>query len=215
MARSPININSIAQNALQTLDTTNGNSLVGLGRNDVGTLLDKWYTTQNFHMVYVTTGSGNIVVKAGYQPWASSASAGDLTIAVSGTNTVTDIGSQIDLRRHLKQASGDAYIDIDYSGGITGSVLVCFGYAQTIPAGVAQNASIKDSGGLLIGAVVTTLGTAGLTIYDNPATAQGTAMLTIGASAAQGSLFAPGQPFRTGILAGGVANCPAVTVFYA
>lgn len=214
MARSPININSLTLGILQALDTTNGNTLVGLGRNDIGVLLDKWYPA-NFHMVYVTTGSGNIVVKAGYQPWASSASAGDLTIAVSGTNTVTDIGSQIDLRRHLKQASGDAFIDIDYTGGITGNVLVCFGYGQTIPANVAQNADLKDAPGLLVGAVVTTLGTAGLTIYDNPATAQGTALLTIAPSAAQGSLFAPGVPAKTGILAGGVASGPAVTAFYA
>jgi hypothetical protein len=214
VARSPINFNPLALSALQSLDTTNGNTLVGLGRNDIGVLLDKWYPA-NFHMVYVTSGSGNIVIKAGYMPEAPSMSAGDLTIAVSGTNTVTDIGPQIDLRRHLKQASGDRYIDIDYTGGITGNVLVCFGYAQTIPGNTALNVDLKKSPGLLVGAVVTTLGTAGLSIYDNPATAQGTALLAIAPSAAQGSLFALGVPFRNGLLAAGVANNPAITAFYA
>jgi hypothetical protein len=206
MARTIV---TVSQTITGALDTTNGNTFVGLGSN--GALLDKF----PLHLVYVTTGSGNIVVKAGYTPWAPSSSAGDLTIPVSGTNTVTDVGPQIQMSRHLKASSGDQYIDIDYTGGITGSFLWVLGNQQTIPGNLAGAFVAKDLPGSLLGVVVTTLGTAGLSIYDNGATGQGNALLAIAPSAAQGSLYAPTQRAVNGITALQVASGPAATLYFA
>lgn len=214
MARSPININAaMLSSGVQPLDLTNGNLITGLNTQAVQRLLDQYYAAGNFHVVFVTTGSGNIIVRQGFTPWASQASQGDLTIAVSGTNTVTDIGPQIVLQRHLQAiGGGDLGIAIDYTV-VTGNMFVCFGVAQGVPAGVALNTELKKSPGLLVGAVVQTLGTAALSIYDNAAAALGTALLTIPGSAAQGSLYT-GAFAKAGLVVAGVASCPAITAYF-
>ena len=73
----------------------------------------------------------------------------------------------------------------------------------------------KASPGRLWSVVVTTLGTAGLDIYDNASVASGTKLLSIPASAAVGTIynFFWSAPAANGIVSNGVANCPAVTIY--
>src|SRR5260221_21766 len=80
----------------------------------------------------------------------------------------------------------------------------------------AANTVIKGSAGWLYHAIVTTLGTAGLTIYDNATTNSGTPLLVIPASAAVGTIysFPSGARAVNGITLAGVTNCPAVTFHY-
>ncbi len=97
------------------------------------------------------------------------------------------------------------------------------GSMNVIPAGpttsftqAANTAGVvvgKASPGKLWSATVTTLGTAGLIIYDNASAASGTILLSIPASAAVGTIynFTNGAPAALGIVSGGVLNCPAVT----
>ncbi len=83
-------------------------------------------------------------------------------------------------------------------------------------ANSAANTVIKGSPGWLYHAIVTTLGTAGLTIYDNATTNAGTPLLVIPASAAVGTIysFPSGARALNGITSAGVLNCPAVTFHY-
>ncbi len=84
------------------------------------------------------------------------------------------------------------------------------------PANTAGNVVIKGSSGWLFHAIVTTLGTVGLTIYDNASTNSGTPLLVIPASAAVGTIysFPSGARALNGITSAGVLNCPAVTFHY-
>ncbi len=83
-------------------------------------------------------------------------------------------------------------------------------------ANTAANTVIKASAGALWSAVVTTLGTAQLDIFDNASTNAGTKLLSIPASAPVGSIynFPGGMPAANGIISAGVLNCPAVTFAY-
>lgn len=83
-------------------------------------------------------------------------------------------------------------------------------------ANSAANTVIKGSPGWLFHAIVTTLGTAGLTIYDNASGASGTPLLVIPPNAAVGTIysFPSGARAVNGITSAGVANCPAVTFHY-
>jgi len=87
----------------------------------------------------------------------------------------------------------------------------------TQAANTAGNVVVKGSAGALWSAVVTTLGTAQLDIFDNVSTNSGTKLLSIPASAPIGSIyqFGGGARANNGIVSAGVANCPAVTFQYA
>ena len=84
------------------------------------------------------------------------------------------------------------------------------------PANTAGNVVGKASSGWLFHAIVTTLGTAGLTIYDNASTNSGTPLLVIPANTAVGTIysFPSGARAVNGITSAGVANCPGVTFHY-
>ncbi len=99
----------------------------------------------------------------------------------------------------------------DGSLNVAGPVL-----SFTQPANTAGAVVGKASPGKLWSATVTTLGTAGLVIYDNASVASGTQLLSIPASAAVGTIynFTNGAPAANGIVSGGVLNCPAVTFSY-
>ena len=86
----------------------------------------------------------------------------------------------------------------------------------TQAANSAANTVIKGSAGWFYHAIITTLGTAGLTIYDNATTNSGTPLLVIPASAAVGTIysFPSGARAVNGITSAGVTNCPAVTFHY-
>jgi len=86
----------------------------------------------------------------------------------------------------------------------------------TQAANTAANTVIKASAGALWTATITTLGTAGLIIYDNASTNSGTQLLSIPASAPVGTIYAfpAGQPAANGITSAGVTNCPGVTFSY-
>jgi hypothetical protein len=80
-------------------------------------------------------------------------------------------------------------------------------------ANSAGNVVIKGTPGALWTATITTLGTAGLLVYDNASTNAGTVLLSIPASAAVGTVYSwfLGQPAANGITSAGVTNCPGVT----
>jgi filamentous hemagglutinin len=111
---------------------------------------------------------------------------------------------------------------------MAGSLSICVASDQTaLPtkgptANAAQTAGgsntvVKASSGWLWSVVVTTLGTAALSIFDNATTNSGRVLLTIPASAAVGTIYSfPGGAFAAnGITSGGVASCPGVTFQYA
>jgi hypothetical protein len=85
------------------------------------------------------------------------------------------------------------------------------------PANTAGVVVVKNSAGYLWSAVVTTLGTAQLDVYDNASTAAGTKLLSIPASAPVGTIYSfPGGARATnGIVSNGILNCPGVTFHYA
>ncbi len=84
------------------------------------------------------------------------------------------------------------------------------------PANTAGVVVGKATPGKLWSATVTTLGTAGLNVYDNASVASGTVLLAIPASAPVGTIynFTAGEPVLNGIVSNGVLNCPAVTFSY-
>lgn len=84
----------------------------------------------------------------------------------------------------------------------------------TVPANTASNTVIKNASGYLCTVVVTTTGTAGISIYDNASTNSGTVLLTIPAAAAVGTIYTLYGAAANGITAAGVTNCPGLTVFY-
>lgn len=88
----------------------------------------------------------------------------------------------------------------------------------TLTAAVAAGAGgagvVKAAAGRLCRIIVTTLGTAAMTFYDNASAASGTALFVIPASAAAGTIYNLQMPAANGIYAGGAANTPAVTVAY-
>lgn len=100
--------------------------------------------------------------------------------------------------------------------GVLGAIAVQQGglATGTQAANTAANTVIKGSRGILCTAVVTTTGTAALSIYDNASTNSGTILLTIPASAAVGSVYSVNMPAANGITSGGVTNCPGVTISY-
>jgi hypothetical protein len=85
----------------------------------------------------------------------------------------------------------------------------------TVPANTASNKVIKSSPGTLGTVAVTTLGTAGITLFDNATTNSGTPLLVIPASAPVGTIYPVNGTALAGITAAGVANCPALTVNFA
>lgn len=86
----------------------------------------------------------------------------------------------------------------------------------TQPANTAGDVVGKNAPGRLWSATVTTTGTAGLDIYDNASAGSGTKLLSIPANATVGTVynFTNGAPAANGITSHGVANCPAVTIYY-
>lgn len=87
---------------------------------------------------------------------------------------------------------------------------------STAAANAGTGKAIKASAGALWSVVVTALGTAATTLYDNASAASGTALLTIPASAAVGTIysFPGGAPAANGIFADQVANAPSITIYY-
>jgi hypothetical protein len=86
----------------------------------------------------------------------------------------------------------------------------------TQAANTSGDVVVKGTPGTLWSATVTTLGTAGLDIFDNASAGSGTKLLSIPASAAVGTIynFNSGAPALNGITSHGVLNCPAVTFSY-
>lgn len=84
-----------------------------------------------------------------------------------------------------------------------------------VAAGVGTAAqAIKGAPGYLSGVLVTALGTAAISIYDNASAASGTVIGYIPASTAAGTFIAFNMPAMLGITAGKVSNSPAFTVAY-
>jgi len=84
-----------------------------------------------------------------------------------------------------------------------------------VAAGVGTAAVVvKASAGRLCRVLVTTVGTAAMSFYDNASAASGTVIGAIPASAAVGTLYSWDMPAANGIVAGQVNNSPAVTVSY-
>jgi hypothetical protein len=79
-------------------------------------------------------------------------------------------------------------------------------------AGTSANTVIKATAGRLCNIVVTTLGTAALSIYDNASTNSGTILMQIPASAAAGTIYQLNMPAANGITVAGVANSPGLTI---
>src|SRR5450755_2274573 len=73
---------------------------------------------------------------------------------------------------------------------------------------------VKDSPGELINILVTALGTAAMTFYDNASAASETVIGYIPASATAGTIYTLSMGAMNGIVAGQVLNSPAVTVSY-
>ena len=84
-----------------------------------------------------------------------------------------------------------------------------------VPANTAANTIIKGSPGFLCTVVVTTLGTVGITLFDNATTNAGTPLLVIPASAPVGTIYTLYGAANNGIVAAGVASCPGLTVYAA
>lgn len=106
-------------------------------------------------------------------------------------------------------AAGDTPIKVNAQG----EVLTANGGTNTTPVGAAATAAaIKASAGTLHKIVVTTLGTAALSFYDNATAASGTILFTIPASAAVGSIYDVQFPAANGIWCASGTNTPAVTV---
>lgn len=84
-----------------------------------------------------------------------------------------------------------------------------------IAAGHVADTVVSGNGGMLGSVLVTTTGTAQMTIYDNATTHTGTIIGIIPASAAvTGIPFVFHAPAQLGIVVQGNANNPAVTIFY-
>lgn len=84
----------------------------------------------------------------------------------------------------------------------------------TIAAGTVANTVVKTGTGRLCKVIVTTLGTAAMTFYDNASTTSGTVIGYIPASAAAGTVYNFNFPHSNGIVASGNANNPAVTITF-
>jgi hypothetical protein len=96
-----------------------------------------------------------------------------------------------------------------------GDRTVSGGGALTAPvAAAAAAAAIKAAPGVLHKVLVTTLGTAALTFYDNTSAASGTIIGVIAASAAAGTVTTFDMPATAGIFCNSGTNTPAVTVSY-
>ena len=86
--------------------------------------------------------------------------------------------------------------------------------AAYIAAATAGNTVIKASKGKLMRVIVTTLGTAAMSFYDNSTTNSGNILFTIPASAPVGSIYDVQMPATAGITAGGSATNPGVSIAY-
>jgi hypothetical protein len=83
-----------------------------------------------------------------------------------------------------------------------------------IAAGTAGNTVVKGAPGRLAKIIVTALGTSAMSFYDNASAATGQPDFTIPASAAVGSIYSVGCVMLYGIVAGGNAANPGVTVTF-
>lgn len=193
-----------------TIDTTNGNHFdLSVSGSPSGPGVGRLADLYPMH-VYVnnTAGAGTATLKNGYGPWGSVFT--DLAISIPGT-AVTDIGPQI-TRAYARDPFGS--FDIDWTT-VTGTVWVVWGNAMAIPANSVGAYAVKPAPTSFLGAVVTATGTAGETIYDSYSTPAGTALLTVSANPALGFLGAGNPKLAVnGIVAGGVANAPALTLLY-
>lgn len=79
-------------------------------------------------------------------------------------------------------------------------------------AAAAAAAAIKASPGALHKIVITTLGTAAVSFYDNATTNSGTILFTVPASAPIGTIYDIQFPAAAGIWCASTANTPAMTV---
>lgn len=86
----------------------------------------------------------------------------------------------------------------------------------TAAANAGTGNAIKASAGALWSVIVTALGIAAMTFYDNAAAASGTILLSIPANAAVGTIynFPGGAPAVNGIYADQLASAPNVTISY-
>lgn len=160
--------------------------------------------------------SGTVTVTAFATPVANAVPVGStigtaVIQANSGTALVADqTNSELRVSNYGKSSTAG---DIALRLNALGELYIISGGLNTTPvAAAAAAAAIKASVGALHKIVVTTLGTAALSFYDNASTNSGTILFTVPASAAVGSIYDVHFPAANGIWCASGSNTPAVTV---
>lgn len=87
-------------------------------------------------------------------------------------------------------------------------------YASAHAAGAGGASAASAVPGRLCKIVVTTLGTAATSIYDNASAASGTAVFVVPASPAVGTVYDAQMPVANGIFVGGTTNTSGLVVSY-
>lgn len=105
----------------------------------------------------------------------------------------------------LGTAGGDGIIGADVLGNAT----------SAIAAGATSPTVIKATAAILARVLVTALGTAAMSFYDNASAASGTVIGVVPANSQVGSVFTFLMPCVNGIVASGNAANPGVTVSWA
>lgn len=83
-----------------------------------------------------------------------------------------------------------------------------------VAASTATNTVVRTGTGRLCKVLITTLGTAAVTFYDNASAASGNVIGYIPASAAAGTVYDFNLPHTSGIVASGNANNPGMTITF-
>lgn len=87
-------------------------------------------------------------------------------------------------------------------------------FTQAIAAGTAADTIIKGTPGRLCRILVTTAGTAAVSIWDNASGHTGTIIGAVAASAVAGTMVEAQAPAVNGITVQGNASLPAITVIW-
>lgn len=87
-------------------------------------------------------------------------------------------------------------------------------YTQSIAAGTTTNTIIKGKPGRLCRVLVTTAGTAAVSIFDNASGVTGNIIGAVAANAVAGTMVEAQAPAANGITVQGGASNPAITVIW-
>lgn len=90
-------------------------------------------------------------------------------------------------------------------------------FTAAVAAGTSANTVVKGSPGRLFKVVVTAqagVTTGSTTIYDNASAASGTPLITLPNNAAIGTVYTLDLPAASGVVIGGGANAPGMTLGY-